>query len=108
MPQKPETRFKNRIRPLLEALPGTWFVKVQQQTLAGTPDFLLCVGGLFIALELKSDRSARVTPLQRYNLEKIERAGGKSFVAYPENWGDIYAELKAYAEVPKDILRKSS
>ena len=64
----------------------------------GTPDFLLCVGGIFVALELKKDAKSPLSALQELNLKRIEQCGGISLVAYPENWDDIYDYLRNLAK----------
>ena len=93
MASKPETVFKNRIRPALDALPSSWWVKVQQVGIRGTPDILGCLNGRFVALELKCDKSKHADPLQTYLMHKIEDANGVSFVVTPENWPVVYREL---------------
>ena len=97
MAEKRETRFKHRIRPQLERLPYTWFVKVQQAALRGTPDILMCVNGTFVALELKADEKSHIDKLQVYTLKQIERAGGVAIVTYPENWPETYKRLEKIA-----------
>jgi hypothetical protein len=93
---KPETLFKNRVRKDLEALKKTWFVKINQVALRGIPDFLLCVNGFFVALELKKDVASSPDELQLYNLKQIKKkARGISFVAHPENWPEVLAKIKA-------------
>lgn len=94
---QPETRFKNRIRPLLKALPNTWLTKTQQRALRGTPDFLMCVNGRFVALELKKSSKEKPDPLQLHNLELIQKAGGVGLVVFPENWNEVYDQLKTIA-----------
>jgi hypothetical protein len=96
MSKKPETRFKERIRPLLEALPHTWVVKVQQVVIRGTPDFLLCVRGQFVAIELKTE-DGQASALQDYNIGKIINAGGMAVIVDPENWPEVYQALKQMA-----------
>jgi hypothetical protein len=98
MSKKPETKFKERIRPYLEALPGSWWVKVQQVGIRGTPDFLGCVGGVFVALELKKDSHTEPDPLQLYTLDKIQQAGGVTFIVSPENWNEVYRDLCRLAQ----------
>lgn len=95
MPQKPETKFRNKIRPLLESLPKSFWESIQQKTIKGSPDIVGCVNGYFIALELKSSSKAEVTPLQRHKLESIKVAGGVAVVVTPENWDVVYNGLKA-------------
>lgn len=103
MSQKPETIFKNKIRPKLEALPNTWVCKIQQVGIRGDPDFVLCVNGIFVALELKKDAKEKADPLQLHKLEKIKNAGGWAFVVHPKNWLEIYAALKKLACLKRKI-----
>lgn len=98
MAKKPETVFKDRIRPHLEALPNSWWVKIQQVSIRGTPDFLGCINGQFVALELKKDAKAPIDKLQLYNLEKIDFAGGTAVVVFPENWDEVYEDLKKISQ----------
>lgn len=97
MAQQKETTFKKRIRPLLKALPNTWFVKTQQRSLRGTPDFLMCVAGKFVALELKRSAKEKPDPLQDHNLKLIRDAGGVGLVVFPENWNEVFDQLKIIA-----------
>lgn len=99
MSQQHETKFKKRIRPLLDSLDRSWWVKTQMVALLGIPDFLGCVNGHFVALELKrGDRGSRyaneATKLQAWVLQKIKAAGGFVFVVTPENWDEIYPLLQ--------------
>lgn len=92
MAKKPETLFKERIMPTLKALPNTWLVKTQQVSIRGTPDILMCISGIFVALELKTNKG-KVDKLQRYTLDKINFAGGYGLVIDPNNWDDAYRLL---------------
>lgn len=47
----------------------------------GTPDLLACVGGVFVAIEVKRP-GEKPTELQQYRLERIEAAGGIAFCAH--------------------------
>lgn len=95
-----ETSFKIRIRPQLNAIPNSWWTKTQQRSLRGTPDFLGCVNGKFVALELKRSAKEKPDPLQAYNLQKILAANGLAFVVFPENWDEIFNTLTALAGAP--------
>lgn len=98
MAAKPETIFKHRIRPLLNRLPrATWF-KIQQVSIRGIPDFLGCVAGRFVALELKASAKHSPDALQQYNLNAIEKAGGVALTVFPENWDATLAFLKKLSE----------
>ena len=100
-----ETAFKNKVRAALKTLPGCWFVKTQQVAIRGTPDLLCCIGGRFVALELKRSQEAKADPLQAYMLAQIENAGGVAVVAHPDNWADVFSVLVALSSYPKtDIL----
>ena len=80
-----ETEFKDRIRPFLEALPNCWWEKTQQRSIRGTPDFLGCVAGRFVALELKSE-GGKTDTLQELNLARINASGGIGLIVSPGNW----------------------
>lgn len=94
MAQKLETKFKNRIRPLLEKIPNCFVIKIQQTSIRGDPDFVLCIRGRFVALELKKDLKEMAMLLQEYKLNKITKAGGISFVVCPETWETVYKILR--------------
>lgn len=90
-----EKTFQNYVIRQLKKLSGCWFFKSNELSLRGIPDIIACINGTFIALELKRSAKARVTKLQLYNLNLLTSAGGYAKVAYPENWEQIYKELKA-------------
>ena len=97
MAKQPETRFSEKVRDDLTPLAAAnvlWFAKIQQVGIRGTPDYLLCVRGRFVALELKREKGLKADPLQTYNCGKINSCGGISFVANPENWGEILEKIK--------------
>lgn len=95
-----ETKFKEKIRPILEALPNTWVVKIQQQAIRGTPDLILCIRGKFVALELKRCTKSKPDRLQEYTLNKIIDAGGIGLVVSPENWKETFNFLREIAMAP--------
>ena len=51
---------------------------------AGVPDKILCVGGLFIAIECKADHTKQPTALQIKCMSEIKAAGGVAFVVYDD------------------------
>ena len=97
MALKPETKFKNRIRPLLEAIPRSWWIKTQERTICGIPDFLGSVRGHFIALELKND-GEEPDMLQEHILNKILKSGGMAVCVTPSNWPEVYETLVKIAK----------
>ena len=95
MAQKTETVFRqNQVIPFLKTLRNTWFEPIQQKAIVGSPDFVLCVQGRFVALELKAD-SGSLSKLQEFKLAKITSSGGHSLVAAPNNWVAIKEQLSA-------------
>jgi hypothetical protein len=89
----PETRFKNRIRPSLDRLPKSWWVKTAERSVKGIPDFLGCVAGYLAGLELKVPPNG-LDALQRHTLKKIRASGGYAVELTPESWGQVYFDLK--------------
>lgn len=58
-----------------------YFIKTMLCNRRGVPDFLLCINGQFIAIELKSPHGHRgLTPLQSREIEEIKKVGGLAFV----------------------------
>jgi len=93
MAQKRETVFRSgHVIPFLKTLAHTVAFPVQQRAIRGSPDFLVCCGGIFVGLELKAENGS-LDLLQKYNLEKIEKCGGVAIVASPTNWEEVKALL---------------
>jgi len=86
--KKPETNFKEKVQKDLEKVPNTWFVKIQQVSIRGIPDFLICCNGNFVAIELKKDEHVIRNPLQEWTLECIAHAGGMGIIVDPGCWKD--------------------
>jgi len=93
---KPETNFRKRVRAALDRLPNTYVMSVQQVAIRGDADLIICIKGLFIALELKR-RGGRSSKLQDHKLAKINAAGGYAAVVSPDNWPAVYATLEGLA-----------
>lgn len=94
MAEKPETRFKNRIRPKLEAIPNSYWVKIDQMSQRGVPDFHGCISGQMILIELKASNKEAPSKLQEWHLQKAANAGALCFVVNPENWENTYQLLQ--------------
>lgn len=97
MSQKPETKFRAKIRPKLDGLPNSWFESISQRSICGTPDIIGCVSGVFVGLELKSSKRSSITAMQAHKLKKIVDAGGHAYIVCPENWEEVYFKLKIMA-----------
>lgn len=96
--KKAETLFKEKVQKDLDSLgEECWHEKIQQVTVRGTPDMLVCYRGHFIALELKKDWIDDPDPLQLYKINKIKKAGGLAFVVYPQNWDETFELIKTIA-----------
>lgn len=98
MSQQPETRFKIRVRKLLESIPGSYWIKIQQRSIRGIPDFLGLINGRFIAIELKVGKNkVKKSGLQQYVLNQIKAAGGVAYEMNPDNYEFILADLHKLA-----------
>ena len=93
--RKFEERFLNRLR----SLPKTWWPEKTDSLSRGLPDRIGSVGGFFVALEFKINKSeankntGRIV-LQKHRLEKIRKSGGLGFIVFPGNADEIYKKLK--------------
>lgn len=92
--KKEETKFKERVLKQLRNLEGIWCEKIQQVSIHGTPDILICAKGKFIALELKTDVGV-LSALQEWNLQEIQKAGGVSIVSSPSTWPQDFERIKS-------------
>lgn len=82
MSRKPESRLQRNIRRALEAkFPESKFWKIWGGPfqVAGFPDLLGCVCGLFVALEVKQPGEV-ASEIQKDTIEEIKQAGGISGV----------------------------
>lgn len=73
---KLESRLQRRIQKLIRE-EGGWPLKIHGGPFmpAGIPDLLACIGGIFLALEVKTD-TGRPSEIQLAIIKKIKRAGG--------------------------------
>jgi hypothetical protein len=109
-----EKNFENRIRRWLHeegiyqagmpedrqrASPKGWYLKVWGggYQKSGIPDLLMCVNGIFLAVELKSS-AGKPTELQRKNIEMVNRGGGIGLVLYPEGFEQFKETVKGVIE----------
>lgn len=97
MAKKLESSFQDRVISDLKALPKTHVFKIQQLAKRGDPDLLVCIAGKFVALELKKDEKTGAEPLQLYELDQVDRAGGFTAVVHPLNWPGVLAALTKLA-----------
>ncbi len=99
--KKPETLFGEKLDKWLKETYGDecWNENIQQVSIRGTPDRLICIRGDFIAVELKKDEKAAIAQLQTYKLDKIQKAGGRSYIISPESFDYFKQEIKFHYPV---------
>lgn len=87
--RKNETKFReDLVVPFLKTLKRCKPFTIQQMSIRGDPDLLLCLNSYFVALELKS-RGGELRVLQEFRLGEVRKAGGVALVASPDNWEEI-------------------
>jgi len=71
-----ESQIQKKIINYLEQEEGAYVVN-GIYTKEGVPDLVVCIRGKFLAIEVKTPgTSTNVSPLQRWNLDRIEEIGG--------------------------------
>lgn len=94
MSVQPETRFQQSVQKRLRIeFPKAFVHKNQAGSILGIPDISMCLGGFFIALELKMPGN-KPTKLQLHRVRQITVAGGYARVVYPKDLEHIIADLK--------------
>jgi hypothetical protein len=86
------------VRKRLKELPNLWFFKASERSLAGIPDLILCLNGMFVGLELKRDEKSKASRLQSHTLELINKSGGIGLVVHPGNFAKVLNVLKILSE----------
>jgi len=75
-----ETNFKRRVIDFIKReYPKVWLYKSADRFTSGIPDLIICLEGLFYAIELKVG-SNKATPIQAVVIRKIQEAGGRAAV----------------------------
>lgn len=100
---QPETRFKNRVLGELKTLPNAWFFKTQERARRGVPDIILCLNGVFVALELKTD-TGKLDKLQDITLKKIAAANGVSCSVSPATWPIVWEFLLGVSQAELGVV----
>ncbi len=70
-----EKQLQAKCLKYLKGFPGVWVLKTIVSNKAGVPDVIACIAGRFVSFEIKKP-GGDATPLQKYNGEQIEKAGG--------------------------------
>lgn len=96
-----EGKVKDQVRDLLESYGSDcwYFMPVARgYTKSGIPDFIGCLNGRMFAIETKSIYSShKVTALQQFELDKIDKALGLALVINETNIGDLRGMLDEFA-----------
>ena len=97
-----EKKIENDIKKYLKAVRGLFFWKEHggMYGTSGIPDLIACYKGVFIALEVKSEKG-KLTPLQKATLEKIKKSGGYARVVR-----SVYDTMKCIDEIDKTLYRE--
>jgi Holliday junction resolvase len=70
---------------------GFYCAKIIAAGKKGVPDILACIHGVFVGLEVKTEKG-KATPLQNFNLAKIRDCGGKAAIV--RSWEDVIEIIK--------------
>lgn len=80
MAQTPEKKVKDKIKKIVKEAGGYYAMPVMAgMAQNGTPDILVCVGGVFIGVEAKAN-GGKPTKLQTIRLNEIRNTGGLAVV----------------------------
>lgn len=96
-----EAALVRRICRLLDDTEDCWYVKYHGSRYgrAGIPDLLVCLDGVFLALEVKLP-GKKTTKLQDRELDAIEHAGG--FARVVQSVEDVHATIReAKGPIPR-------
>lgn len=82
-----ESQFQKKATKWLE-LKGAYCRKQNASGLSrtGTPDYLNCIDGVFVAIEYKKSIKDKPTELQKKNINDINKANGIAIVLRPETF----------------------
>jgi len=90
----PEGKVKGRLKKLLDSYGERIYYLMVVPSGYGkqTVDFLICVDGLFVAVEAKRpDGDGQPTARQEQTLEDVRAAGGSTFVVYDDRSFEVFS-----------------
>jgi hypothetical protein len=77
----PEGKVKAQVKKILDSLSAYYIMPVTGgYGRSGIPDFIICYQGRFLAIETKDEPTDQPTALQIKELNKIDKAGGITYV----------------------------
>lgn len=89
-----EKQFEQKVKKFLKSK-GAWILKTWGGGFqrSGIPDLLCCYNGNFMAIELKAE-NGKLSQLQKFELDKIQKAGGVAIVLRPSDFEEFKELLK--------------
>lgn len=103
-----EKTFENKIKKYItEDLPLTWGVKFHGGTYSrsGVPDLLYCIGGYFVAIEVKAE-NGKPSELQKSKIKNIRKSNGIAVIVKPSEFDKLKKLLQAIFEMPHEDVKK--
>lgn len=96
----PEGKVKKKAREIYKKL-GIYYVPVigGHGSRAGIPDDLLCVRGVFVGVEYKSDAKKKPTKLQALEMQRIRKSGGMTLLVHAGNIELLDEFFKSYEKI---------
>jgi hypothetical protein len=89
----PEAKVKSKVKKILEDMGAYYAMPVTGgYGNSGVPDFLICKGGLFYAIECKAN-GGKPTALQHAHMKAIRAAGGIALIVDETNIENLRKEL---------------
>lgn len=75
-----ESKIQSKILKYLKgAYPSAYIVKISDRFISGIPDILMIEDSYIYFFEVKTPRG-RVSKIQEYTMDKIQKAGGNCYV----------------------------
>ncbi len=94
----PEAKVKKRVKEILSDLGAYYTMPVTGgYGNSGVPDFIICIAGLFYAIECKAN-GGKPTALQLKHCDDIRKAGGVAVIVDETNVENLRKELISYVQ----------
>lgn len=89
-----EQDFQSKVIKYLKSK-GAYVIKTKAQpgTPVGCPDIIALYEGAWLVIECKKSQNSPLRPAQKRTLDKLRQWSHHVYVAYPQNWDAIKAEL---------------
>lgn len=92
----PESKVKARVKRILADLNAYYSMPVTSgYGNSGTPDFLVCYRGRFVAIECKAN-GGKPTALQLKHIKDIQECGGIAMIVDETNINQLHETLRSY------------